>query len=173
MNSIGNCVWLKDFGSTGDDSGLSVSLSKSDGINLVGYFKGNNITFDAIKLKNNYSGNSKSFISSIDNNGSVLWAKTPGNSGSDDYICSVATDLLGNIYTTGYFSSSSISFDKIKLTNTFSGTQDMFFMKCDSKGIFKYAKNYGGSLTEYGYSIGLDKEKNIYLAGDFSSNMPS
>ena len=57
-----------------------------------------------------------------------LWAKSAGGA-NGDYGESIATDSAGNVYVTGRFYSTSITFGTTVLTNAGSNTYDIFIAK--------------------------------------------
>ncbi|MCB1189357.1 MAG: SBBP repeat-containing protein [Leptospiraceae bacterium] len=82
-----------------------------------------------------------------------------GVSGATIYQNAVATDSVGNIYTTG---ASTVSLDG----NTVTGTSDVTIHKYDKKGIRKWTKLLGvASLMSYGYGITTDSLGNVYVTG--------
>jgi hypothetical protein len=78
----------------------------------------------------NTAGNSPDiFIVKYDTSGNVLWAKSAGGTGTD--LCrGVSTDVSGNVFLTGSFSSPTISFGTAMLTNT-NNASDIFIAKLD------------------------------------------
>jgi hypothetical protein len=96
-----------------------------------------------------------------------LWAISAGQTG-DDVSYSVATDKNGNVYITGYFKSSTISFGNITLFNT--GNADIFVVKYDINGNVIWARSAGGTDEDVSYSIATDNSGNVYITGYFRSN---
>jgi hypothetical protein len=94
------------------------------------------------------------------------WAKSAG--GTDlDCAFSVTTDASGNIYTAGYFYSSSITFGSTTLANA--GGGDMFIVKYNATGNALWAKSHGGTFSDEAYSVSTDTSGNIYVTGSFYS----
>ncbi len=81
---------------------------------------------------------------------------------------SIATDNLGNIYTTGYFFGTA-DFDPgsgvYNLTSV--GSRDTFIQKLDANGNFIWAKRMGGIYYDCGLSITIDDIGNVYTTGHF------
>jgi len=96
-----------------------------------------------------------------------IWSKRFGGSG-DDFGRSVSVDSLGNVYITGYFSSSTIDFGGGALTNA--GGDDIFLAKFDSNGNHLWSKRFGGSSSDYGSSVSVDSSGNVYITGYFNSS---
>lgn len=108
------------------------------------------------------------FISKLDNAGNFVWAKAltgVGDAGGNG----IAIDFVGNVYTMGNFSDT-VDFDPNAGTYnlTSKGNFDVFISKLDSNGNFVSAKALGGTNWDYGNSIGVDADGNIYAAGRFS-----
>jgi len=87
---------------------------------------------------------------------------------SYDYGNSIAVDGSGNVYTTGYFYGT-VDFDPgVGTTNlTSAGDGDVFVSKLNSSGDFLWAKSFGGTSEDFGYSIAVDGGGNIYTTGAF------
>lgn len=107
------------------------------------------------------------------------WAKSAGSTG-DDVGLNIATDTLGNVYTTGYYQGT-VDFDPgpaiFNLTAV--GGNDIYLLKLDSTGGFIWAKSMGGLSNEQGSCIAFDNMANVYLTGyyfataDFNPGTPT
>ena len=113
------------------------------------------------------TGSTDIFVLKLDSSGNFIWAKGFGGTGTDVGL-SIATDLIGNIYTTGYFAGSA-DFKPGLGSNflTSNGGYDVFVQKLNPNGNFIWAKGMGGSTFDYGRSISVDSSGNVYLIGDF------
>jgi len=161
-----NCIWAKAAGGTYYDYGYSVATDACGNVYVTGSFSSPTITFGTTTLTNAGSGNI--FIAKYDAAGTVLWAKREGGT-SDDVGLSVATDASGNVYVTGYFTSSTITFGTTTLTNAGGGSNDMFIVKYDAAGNVLWAKREGGTSHEIGFSVTTDASGNVYVTGEFIS----
>src|SRR5689334_19755511 len=96
------------------------------------------------------------------------WAKSIGE-GGEDAVLSVASDSLGNIYVGGSFQGT-VDFNPgagiFNLTS--SGDYDVFILKLDSGGSFRWAKAMGGAAFDRCFSLALDASGNIYSTGQFT-----
>ncbi|MGB1120241.1 MAG: T9SS type A sorting domain-containing protein, partial [Chitinophagales bacterium] len=106
-------------------------------------------------------------IQKLDPSGNYLWAKSFGGT-SNDVGRSITVDASGNVYTTGSFIGT-VDFDPGAGTNnlTAQGNDDVFIQKLDPSGNFLWAKSFGGTSWDYGYSIALDASGNVYTTGNF------
>lgn len=96
------------------------------------------------------------------------WVNTMGATGLDA-IQSVATDSIGNIYATGYFSGT-IDADPGAGVATLSshGGVDAFVGKFDPSGNLLWAFSYGAGTGDVGYGIAVSPGGNVYVTGYFS-----
>lgn len=75
----------------------------------------------------------------------------------------------GYVYYVGTFSTETITFGNVTLTNSGRETKDMFILKYDDSGNQIWAKKIGGAQSDYVDRINVDNEGNIYIAGSFQS----
>jgi hypothetical protein len=102
------------------------------------------------------------------------WAETaiaPNDPITASGAVAVAADSMGNIYTTGYFWSDSITFGAYTLYNHTpgGGFNDVYIVKYNSSGIVLWANDFGGTSYDFPNAIALDKNGNAYVAGGFQS----
>ena len=83
------------------------------------------------------------------------WAQNAG-SVSNDYGNAVCTDNIGNVYVTGTFQGQFVTFGNFILTNSSTGSLDVFLVKYDATGNVVWATSAGGSDCEYGAAITTD-----------------
>lgn len=159
-----NFVWAKSMsGANWIDQGRAVTVDSVGNLYITGYFFGT-VDFDpGIGIFNLVSsGVNDIFISKLDPNGNLLWAKNIGNSQSQ-YANAISIDKFGDIYCTGYFAGPT-DFDPGASTYTLNGS-GTFILKLDASGNFIWAKNITGSSVNVGYSITTDNLGNIYTLG--------
>lgn len=173
INSDGNVLWARSAGNSGDDISKSVALDQTGNSFICGCFKSSEISFGSFNLKNNNPSNPKSFLTKYDPSGNVLWAISSDQSAGSDEFNSVDTDKEGNVYVCGSFSTLSIKYDTITLNNTNSSGSDIVVLKFSPSGKIIWAKNFGNSNNEAGFSCTVDKDDNVFIAGDFKSGTVS
>ena len=150
-----NWVWAKSAGGASAEYGQGTAADAVGNIYLVG----------TNTLTNN--GDFDVFITKYDAAGNVLWAHSAGGSAMD-YGYGIATDHAGNVYITGWFNSTTITFGAFTLTNAGTGP-DIFLVKYDSTGNVVWAKRAGGTAGDTGYSVATDADCNVYVTGEFQS----
>jgi len=152
----GNVLWSKTI--YGQALGNSVATDSLGNVFITGYFY-STIYFSSLTL--NSTGSADVFLAKFDSSGNILWAKSYGGSGND-YGYGVITDASGNLYVTGNFSSSSITFGSFTFI-----TPGFFLFKADSSGLVLWAKDITGATPSR--RACTDKLNNIYLTGSFSA----
>ncbi len=165
MNTDGEILWAKSFGGNLYDYTTPLTLDSDGNIYFTGLMGSPSITFGSFTLTNN--GSWDSFIVKMNNDGDVLWAKGIGGS-DDEYGISVITDLNDNIYFTGRYKSSTLTFGDFTISNN--GMRDFYIGKINSAGEYIWVKGFGGSSHDYCISITTDLTGNVYLTGGFESS---
>jgi len=165
FDSNGNHLWSKRFGGSYDDYGNSVSVDSSGNVYIAGRFNSSTIDFGGGALTK--GGGDDIFLAKFDSNGNHKWSKRFGGS-DNDWVNSVSVDSSGNVYITGWFWNSTIDFGGGALTNA--GNSDIFLAKFDSNGNHLWSKGFGGSNSDYGYSVSVDSSGNVYGIGSSESS---
>ena len=169
LDSNGNFIWAKKWGSVDYDSGQKIKVDNSGNVYIVGSFEG---CVDMDPGVGSFyltapGTESSLFIEKLDSNGIFSWAFIcPQN------VLSLAVDSNSNLYTTGSFFGT-VDFDPgIGIFNLTSyGSEDIYIRKLDSSGNFIWAKSMGGIYEDYGSYITIDHEGNLYCTGYFSGNV--
>lgn len=157
----GNVLWVKQFGGNSDAYGFSIATDQSGNVFVGGDFL-NTCVFGTTTLTTQIING---YICKLDGSGNVLWVKQLGvsNISRTGGICS---DANGNVYATGSFSGSAI-FGPTTLNSN--GKEDGFITKLDGVGNTLWAKNFGGSGSDFGNDISSDQAGNTYVVGSFST----
>lgn len=151
----GNCVWAKSMGGSFDDISYGISVDNTGNIYMTGrassgFNLGGCTIFNGGIILAQFSSAT----------GNCIWAKsfgTSGNSGND-----IATDSSGNSYVTGYFQGT-ITMDTYTLTSN--GQFDFFIAKYNNIGTCLWVKTAGGTSSDAGNAIAIDKYGNSYVTG--------
>jgi beta-propeller repeat-containing protein/HYDIN/CFA65/VesB family protein len=109
------------------------------------------------------------FVTKLNASGSALVYSTYLGGGGDDYGDDIATDVAGNTYVLG--ATSSNDFPTVNaLQPTGHGSGDAFVTKINADGsALVYSTYLGGSGTEWGAGIAVDKAGNAYVSGTTES----
>ena len=165
----GTVVWSKNVASNLCYNAITsdVTSDKSGNIFVTGYFYNDTLIIGNDTLYNPPVGggsNSDVFVAKYDSLGNALWAVSAQGNNNDNGN-SISVDSLGNIYVTGFFSSSNVNFNGTNISSM--GGDDIFIAKYNSTGIIQWVKRFGSSSSESGNSIKVDAAGNIYSCGAF------
>ncbi len=135
FNSEGTPIWVTGSGFNGSDRSKSVVTDLEDNIYITGSLQsgkptGDTIYFnDSVYITIHMVGQ---FIAKYNSDGNTLWAKTnsiPTTSLTEG--TSIAIDFQGNIYSTGWFTGSSITFGN--QTYPSNGSFDTYLVKIEQQ----------------------------------------
>jgi len=172
LDSSGNFVWAKGFIGEGNCENRGVKVDGDGNIYTLGNF-GGTIDFDPGAAVNNVTaiGNDQMYLHKMDASGNFLWVRTFGGDGFDGAE-SIALDASGNIYATGIFAGTG-DFDPGAGSTilTSNGSGDVFVLKMDASGNFLWARSFGGTSAEVGWSIDTDSSGNVYTVGFFEGTI--
>ena len=170
-NSLGNVIWAKNA----NDSTIAspyggITTDPLGNIYVAGYFQ-SKVTFGSFVLIDDSATTDDIFIAKYDANGNVIWARSIGASGNDRAY-GINADVFGNIYITGWFNSSSLTFGS-HIISRVGNSYNIFIAKYDSLGNAIWAKSAGGNGIDgdSGSGITSDLYGNVYITGTFYSNI--
>jgi hypothetical protein len=160
--------WIKTAGGVLDDNATGVCTDRTGNVYVAGFFKDDTLRIGSYSL---VRGNVRDiFLAKYNSAGTVLWAKsiaggftTVGWGGP-----TVTTDSVGNVFIGGNFSTSTLNFGAVTLTNLSTpGNLNMYVAKYSSSGTFLWAKSYNCQTPQNGSCIAADNSGNVYVAGSF------
>jgi hypothetical protein len=170
FDGTGLLKWTKKAGGVDAEDGTSIAVDTLGNAYVGGYYKSTNAVFGLQSVSKVTTSNSCLYLSKYDTNGDVVWVKTTSDNANNSSINGVFVDKSSNIYTTGYYQSSSLNLDNLTLTNSAQNAQEMFVARYDSLGIAKWAKSIIGFGNDYGKSVTGDNIGNLYFTGMFAGN---
>lgn len=143
-DSMGDTLWTKTFGGSGDEHGYSVQQTTDGGYIVAGY------------TSSYGAGSNDVYIIKTDSLGDTLWTKTFGESNNDRGY-SVRQTKDGGYIVTGY------------TTNPFHRI-GVYLIKTDSLGNTLWAKTFGGGIghsvrqtTDGGYIVSGSNTESYYM----------
>ncbi|MCX6140770.1 MAG: T9SS type A sorting domain-containing protein [Candidatus Kapabacteria bacterium] len=167
LSANGDFVWVQGSGSTDNDECTAISVSANgDRIYASGTFIGQ-VNFGGIITIESYVNKADFFVRGFNANGSTLWVKRIGYSGTDRHINSTTT-FDGKLLLTGAMSEVT-TFDTRTLTSNGSNASDFFVCRMAKDGNIELLKNYGGTFEDVGLSIAADAKGNIFIGGYYDS----
>nr|MBA2250964.1 SBBP repeat-containing protein [Chitinophagaceae bacterium] len=185
LDGNGNFVWAKQMGGMYNETGTSIAVDANENVYTTGTFNGrgdfdpgiDSFILAATGFSQTSLGGNDIFVSKLNASGNFVWAKQMGGQhvtglSLEDYSSSIAVDVKGNVYTTGYFPGTA-DFDPGPSTYNLTpmGGRDIFISKLNASGNFVWAKQIGGPYAEEGNSIAVDTSGNVYTTGYFIGNV--
>jgi hypothetical protein len=165
-SSSGNVAWAKSAGGTGNENGNCVAVDASNNVFVTGLFDSPAVSFGTTVLTN--QGYADCFIVKYDGSGNVLWAKSTGGA-YDDAGMSASVSSAGDVYVSGRFASTTLTFGTTILTNVAAGANDLFVAKLDGSGNPLWAVCAGGSYDDISSGVTMDPAGNVFITGKFNS----
>lgn len=165
-------VYSTYLGGSSFEYGLGIAVDRVDSAHIAGYtFSGDFPT--ANPLQSTLSGVIDAFVTKINPAGSALQYSTFLGGTSSDFGNAIAVDASGDAYITGQTDS-----DDFPTANAFQpaygGGQDAFIARLNRTGVaLVYSTYLGGSGSERGFGIALNRAGEAYVTGDtFSTDFP-
>jgi len=181
-DSSGVAKWAKNpvLGSgTSTDSANSVAVDSSGNVYVAGYFASATLSFGGVSNDKNLTnrGGGDFFVVKYNSSGVAQWVMNPSTGAGAEYGYSVVVDSSGNVYVTGYFTSTSLVFSTapnyVSLSKLDSTSYSAFFVvKYNSSGVAQWAKGSNRSARKYANdisnSVAVDSSGNVYVVGYFN-----
>ena len=148
----GNEIWKKYYGTNYDDYGIEICDIENDKLLIIGTKAG---FYDDVYATYFNSHDADIMLICVDEDGNELWQNTYGGEGHD-FGYSVCT-IDNSIYICGSTQSEG------------NGNFDMLLLKTDSQGDKLWSKTFGGAEYDYGISMTVNPEGDLYLLGTTKS----
>ena len=175
FNSSGIPLWSKMIDG---DNAASYIRSVSTNNNEY-YFSGQymgTLDFGTSSITNSNS-NKDGFVYKTNTNGDFQWVRKISGSNYDEYIIKHVQDGTGNVYTGGYFYSSSLVIDStatvtsnVAINNHYSGKSDIVILKYSSDGTLQWVKAYGSNKYDVISDI-YATQNNVLFTGSYSDSI--
>ena len=146
LDPSGAQVWLRQFGSVGEDKGWGVAAT-GDGIRVAG------MTSGALGTP---VGALDGWVARYDTDGNRAWLQQFGTAANEE-VWGLTADASGNAYVAGY---SAGDFD-----GPLAGDKDLVIARFDATGAMTWKDQLGTDLNDKGAAIQLDGAGNLYVAG--------
>jgi hypothetical protein len=158
LDTNGAYQWHTFYGSSGYDLGHGVAVDGSGNVYVTGQ---SGATWGS-PLHSHSGGWYNLFVLKLDTNGAYNWHTFYGSSDSNalDYGNSISLDGNGNIYVAG---KSDKPWGDSPINGHTVGDTDVFVLKLDNNGIYKWHTFYGPSNTNQGVGLALDTDSNVYV----------
>ena len=163
--------WSTYFGGTSEDVATSVISYGGTGlIYAAGYTSSNAGIAVGVGLPfNTFGGVYDAFIAAYSAAGVMSWATYFGGT-ADDRGTGLAADAGGNLYLTGYSSSTGIGTAGTYQPNYIAGNGvDAYLVKFSGTGVRQWSTYFGGTGDDYANAVACDPGGNVYIAGQTNS----
>ncbi len=173
LNSDGSYGWTRTLGGNGpnyyDDIGVDIVVADGGDIYIAGKFS-NTVDFGWGGVSESYTagGTGSTFITRILADGRYGWTQIFSGGGTNQPN-GINADASGNIYVTGWFSST-VDFDPTASVDQHSGFgfYDIYLTKLNVDGSYGWTQTFGGANGyDRGERVVVGKEGDIFLAGTF------
>ena len=168
--------WAQKIGGTSSDFARSIATDNNGNTFIIGGFNGTLIfpgTGSLASRSINSAGSWDIYVSKMDCNKNLVWKNSIGSSSSECgsfFFPRIKYDNKGNLYVTGAFGGSATFTTTSGTSQTLvsNGSDDIFLAKYDTLGVLQWAVKSGGSYTDEGCCINIDRLGNIVLGGLYS-----
>jgi hypothetical protein len=167
LNSSGTYQWHTFYGWGGDDSADGIAIDGSGNVYVTGFSASSWDGPTGQAPLNAWAcpgGGSNIFVLKLNGSGTYKWHTFYGS--CDANAIKLAIDANGNAYVTGYSYSGWNGPTGQPPLNAYSDNADIFVLKLDSGGAYKWHAFYGSpTIDDNAYSLALNGMGYLYLSG--------
>ncbi len=157
-------LWTKQFGTDDSDENNQLVIDNSGNIYISGSTLG---TWETNEHIGSY--NSDIFLMKLDNNGNKIWIRQFGTTRNDKNFA-ITLDSDNNIFLTGYTQGEFLG-NTCEKDNYGSCSYDIYFSKFNNDGVEIFTKQFGSSKSDFGNSIAVDNNGNIFITGETQGDL--
>ncbi|NEQ35126.1 MAG: DUF4347 domain-containing protein [Okeania sp. SIO3I5] len=170
LDSDGDVEWAKNIGGGRGDLGIGITTDIDDNVLVTGRLIGDMDIYKDNTIDLTSNGAQDSYVVKLNDDGDLEWKEQIGSIDRDGGY-DIATDSLGNVLVTGYFSNSDINIDQNSTNDlTNNGRRDGYVVKFSSNSNLVWAEEIGSSGLDHGWGIATDSKDNVLVTGSFSDN---
>lgn len=151
-NPTGALLWLKQIGSSGDESVSSIAVDDLGNILISGH---SNADLDGTGA-NVHAGNLDIFAAKLSAAGNMLWLRQMGSI-DEDQSYDMALAASGDIYLCGY--------SRGDLASPTAGGSDIVLVKLDAAGNPLWKRQFGSPQNDEARNVAIDSNGDIVLSG--------
>lgn len=160
-NANGNLAWSKQSTTNGYNYATSVATDLFGNCFITGIAY-DTVVFDQVTVIPPVSGGCM-FLVKYNATGAVQWGRQTTGSGCGGNH--VSTDNQGNAYVTGGITGAVSFSGTVQLNGMNNGWQDIYAAKYNANGDLNWALRAGSSGSDYGKSIGVLPNGDVYVTG--------
>jgi hypothetical protein len=189
FDSSGTYQYSRVVDGTGFEVGRSVACDSSGNMYLAGQYDTASPTIYTVSSSNVSvavatlpapSGGGVAFVCKFDSSGAYQYSRVVDGTGNE-VGQGVSCDSTGNMYISGWYSSSSPTIYTVSSSNVSTSVGTLpapsssaaFVCKFDSTGTYQYSRVVDGTGNEVGYGVACDSSGNMYLAGQYATASPT
>lgn len=170
LEASGAFGWVKTYGGTGIDFGQRITVDNTGNVFVGGRFQ-NSVNFTGyggFASNGGYDG----FLLKIDATGTLQWVIDLSGGGTEGFL-GLTTDSSGNIFTTGFFNTTTATLGGLNATSTpltragSSTNYDFFVARYNTNGEIFWSKSTGLGYDEVPYDIALTNDNKVVTVGTF------
>jgi hypothetical protein len=182
FSNNGNRIWATYYGGSGDEFGNDLTVDGSGNLFVTGSSSSANFPTlnSGTYYDNSLSGWHDVYILKFSNAGVRLWGTLYGGSGldmgvGDETGYSIITDSPGNVFVTGY--TSSTNFPTLNpgggcyfRPSNAGGAQDSYIIEFDNNGTRLWATYNGTNQIDFGTGLAVNLSGNLYAVGEWQNS---
>lgn len=165
IDSVGNIVWQKTYGGTGDDVMRTIYINSKNEYILTGYTNSNDGDVSGL-----HGTHEDFWVIKTDSVGNIIWQKCLGGAGVE--VSQTLSPTYDSCYVIVGYSDSTNG----DVTGNH-GEFDAWVVKINDNGIIQWEKSIGGTAEDFGLCITHDFDNGYLLTcssisadGDFNTN---
>jgi uncharacterized delta-60 repeat protein len=137
---IGNLLWQRTLGDTGNDFFRGIAIDSSDGVYVSG------------ETASQGPGGNSAVLVKYNTSGTLQWQRILGGT-SSDFLVALTTDSSDNVYAGGRTGSQG------------AGNDDLLITKYNSSGTLQWQRILGAIARDRCEAIAIDSSDNVYVLG--------
>jgi hypothetical protein len=166
LGPTGNHTWSKRYGDINNEEAQDIATDAQGNVIAVGAFQ-KTVNFGGGALVAEDDG-FNGFVAKLNAAGDQQWAKTLGDTTSEQKTIGVATDGDGNVYIVGYHQGA-IDLGGGNVTAA-ANEQNAYVAKISSNGSFVWHKSWPCSAAT-AVDVDVDAAGNVYVLGNFKGKI--